>query len=167
MAQNLRNVWEIIGIYGVLDEFDRKILQQVQRNNQLTSGQLADLVGLSPTSIQRRLNKLRASKVIEADIAVVSPKAVDRPITMLVAVELARERSDIIDRFKRAVRDRAEVMSAYYVTGETDFVLIVSAKDMPDYEAFTRDFFYNNADIKGFKTTVVMDRIKASFSLPV
>jgi DNA-binding Lrp family transcriptional regulator len=150
----------------MIDEFDKKILQNVQRNNQLTSAQLADLVGLSPTSIQRRLSKLRATKVIEADIAVVSPKAAGRPLMMLVAVELARERSDIIDRFKRAVRDRAEVMSAYYVTGETDFMLIVSAKDMADYEAFTRDFFYNNADIKGFKTTVVMDRIKASFSLP-
>ncbi len=151
----------------MIDDFDRQILRQVQRNNLLTSGQLSDLVGLSPTSIQRRLNKLRAAKVIEADIAVVSPKAADRPIIMLVAVELARERSDIIDRFKRAVRDRPEVMSAYYVTGETDFVLIVSARDMSDYEAFTRDFFYNNADIKGFKTTVVMDRIKASFSLPL
>jgi DNA-binding Lrp family transcriptional regulator len=150
----------------MIDEFDKKILQHVQRNNLLTSAQLSDLVGLSPTSIQRRLSKLRASKVIEADIAVVSPKAAGRPLMMLVAVELARERSDIIDRFKRAVRDRAEVMSAYYVTGETDFMLIVSARDMADYEAFTRDFFYNNADIKGFKTTVVMDRIKASFSLP-
>ena len=151
----------------MIDDFDRKILRHVQRNNQLTSAQLADLVGLSATSVQRRLIKLRASKAIEADIAVVSQIAVGRPLTMLVAVELARERSDIIDRFKRAVRDRPEVMSAYYVTGETDFVLIVSAVDMADYEGFTRDFFYNNTDIKGFKTTVVMDRIKASFSLPL
>ena len=151
----------------MIDAFDRKILHHVQRNNQLTSAQLADLVGLSPTSVQRRLIKLRASKVIEADIAVVSQHAVNRPLTMLVAVELARERSDIIDRFKRAVRHRPEVMSAYYVTGETDFVLIVSAVDMADYESFTRDFFYNNPDIKGFKTTVVMDRIKASFSVPL
>ena len=151
----------------MIDDFDRKILRHVQRNNLLTSAQLSDLVGLSPSSAQRRLNKLRADRVIEADIAVISPTALERPLTMLVAVELARERSDIIDRFKRAVRERAEVMSAYYVTGETDFMLIVSAKDMSDYEAFTRDFFYNNADIKGFKTTVVMDRIKASFSLPI
>lgn len=151
----------------MIDAFDRKILQQVQRNNQLTSLQLSELVGLSPTSVQRRLGKLRAAKVIEADIAVVSPAAAGRPLTMLIAVELERERSDIIDRFKRTVRERAEVMSAYYVTGETDFMLIVSAEDMADYEAFTRDFFYNNPDIKSFKTTVVMDRIKASFSLPL
>ncbi|MCP3880032.1 MAG: Lrp/AsnC family transcriptional regulator [Sulfitobacter sp.] len=151
----------------MIDAIDRKILHHVQRDNLLTSARLSELVGLSQTSVQRRLARLRATKVIEADIAVVSPEAVGRPLTMLIAVELARERSDIIDRFKRAVRERAEVMSAYYVTGETDFMLIVSAKDMQDYEAFTRDFFYNNPDIKGFKTTVVMDRIKASFTLPV
>jgi len=151
----------------MIDAIDRKILHHVQRDNLLTSARLSELVGLSQTSVQRRLARLRATKAIEADIAVVSPEAVGRSLTMLIAVELARERSDIIDRFKRAVRERAEVMSAYYVTGETDFMLIVSAKDMQDYEAFTRDFFYNNPDIKGFKTTVVMDRIKASFTLPV
>ena len=151
----------------MIDAIDRKILHHVQRDNLLTSARLSELVGLSQTSVQRRLARLRATKAIEADIAVVSPEAVGRPLTMLIAVELARERSDINDRFKRAVRERAEVMSAYYVTGETDFMLIVSAKDMQDYEAFTRDFFYNNPDIKGFKTTVVMDRIKASFTLPV
>ena len=151
----------------MIDAIDRKILHHVQRDNLLTSARLSELVGLSQTSVQRRLARLRATKAIEADIAVVSPEAVGRPLTMLIAVERARERSDIIDRFKRAVRERAEVMSAYYVTGETDFMLIVSAKDMQDYEAFTRDFFYNNPDIKGFKTTVVMDRIKASFTLPV
>ena len=150
-----------------MDKIDKRILHHVQQNNQLTHAELSELVGLSPTSVQRRLAKLRADKVITADISVVDPNAAGRPLMMLVSVELARERADIIDRFKRSVRSSAEVMSAYYVTGETDFMLIVSAKDMSDYEAFTRDFFYNNADIKGFKTTVVMDRIKASFCLPM
>lgn len=151
----------------MIDAIDRKILQQVQRNALLTSAELSDLVGLSPTSVQRRLARLRRERVIEAEVAIVSPAAVERPLTLLVAVELARERADIIDRFKRTVKARAEVMSAYYVTGEADFILIVSARDMADYEGFTRDFFYNNPDIKGFKTTVVMDRIKAGFLLPV
>ncbi len=150
-----------------MDKIDKRILHHVQQNNQLTHAELSELVGLSPTSVQRRLAKLRADKVITADISVVDPNAAGRPLMMLVSVELARERADIIDRFKRSVRSSAEVMSAYYVTGETDFLLIVSAKDMADYEAFTREFFYDNPDIKGFKTSVVMDRIKATFNLPM
>ncbi len=111
-----------------MDAIDRKILHHVQRDNLLTSARLSELVGLSQTSIQRRLARLRATKAIEADIAVVSPEALGRPLTMLITVELARELSDIIDRFKRPVRERPELMSAYYVTGETDFMLIVSAQ---------------------------------------
>lgn len=150
-----------------MDKIDKRILHHVQQNNQLTHAELSELVGLSPTSVQRRLARLRAEKVITGDISVVDPVAAGRPLLMMVSVELARERADIIDRFKRSVKSSAEVMSAYYVTGESDFLLIVSARDMADYEAFTREFFYDNPDIKGFKTSVVMDRIKATFNLPL
>jgi DNA-binding Lrp family transcriptional regulator len=149
-----------------LDIFDQKILHEVQLNNQLTSAQLSEKIGLSPTSIQRRLNRMRAEKVIEADVAIASSAALGRSLTMMIAVTLERERADIIDQFKNSVRREPVVMSAYYVTGDNDFILIVSAKDMDEYEAFTRNFLYGNPDIKGFKTTVVMDRIKASFYIP-
>ncbi len=151
---------------SVLDDLDRKILHEIQLNNQLTSSQLSEKIGLSPTSTQRRLNRLRGEKVIEADVSIVSSAALGRSLTMMIAVTLERERPDIIDHFKNSVRSEPIVMSAYYVTGETDFILIVSARDMPEYEAFTRNFLYDNPDIKGFKTTVVMDRIKASFYIP-
>lgn len=150
-----------------LDQLDRKILDAVQRNNRGTADALSSLVGLSPTAVQRRLAKLRQAGVIERDVSILSPAAVGRPLLMLVSVTLERERADIIDRFKKAIRATPEIMSGYYVTGDSDFVLIISARDMEDYEAFTRRFFYQNADIKGFKTTVVMDRVKASFILPV
>ncbi|APG93428.1 transcriptional regulator, AsnC family (plasmid) [Sinorhizobium americanum] len=86
---------------------------------------------------------------------------------MVVMVSLERERADIVDRFKTAIRHSREVMIGYYITGEADFVLVVTAKDMQDYEQFTRRFFYENADIKSFKTMVVIDRIKASFAIPM
>jgi Lrp/AsnC family transcriptional regulator, leucine-responsive regulatory protein len=105
--------------------------------------------------------------VIEADVSIISPKAVGRGITMIVLVSLERERADIVDRFKSAIRTTKEVMIGYYVTGDADFILVITAKDMEDYEAFTRRFFYENHDIKGFKTMVAMDRVKAGFSFPI
>lgn len=150
-----------------LDRLDLKLLEAVQVDNRQTSNELGEAVGLSPTACQRRLKKLRDGGVIEANVAIVSPEAVGRPLLMLVQVSLERERADIIDRFKQAIRRTPEIMSGYYVTGEADFFLILSARDMADYEAFTRRFFYENADIKGFKTMVVMDRVKASFALPI
>jgi Lrp/AsnC family leucine-responsive transcriptional regulator len=150
-----------------LDRIDRQLLALLQQDNRLSSEMLSRQVGLSPTACQRRLKRLRAGGVIEADISVVNPRFVGRPMTMLVMVSLERERADIIDRFKQSIRRALDVMSGFYVTGEADFLLIVSARDMAHYEQFSRDFLYENPDIKGFKTMVVMDRVKAGFALPI
>lgn len=149
------------------DRLDAKIMMLVQGNNRLTSDDIGERVGLSATAVQRRLKKLRETGIIEADVSIVAPKAVGRPVSMLVLVSLERERADIIDRFKQALRANADVMSGYYVTGEADFVIIVTATDMEGYEQFTRRFFYENPDIKGFKTLVVMDRVKVGFTIPI
>ncbi|WP_028055461.1 Lrp/AsnC family transcriptional regulator [Sinorhizobium medicae] len=150
-----------------LDRADIALLSAVQKNNKLTSEELAARAHLSPTACQRRLKRLRAEGVIEADVSIVSPKAVGRHVTVVVLVCLERERADIIDRFKAAIKNTREVMIGYYVTGDADFLLVVTAKDMEDYEQFTRRFFYENNDIKGFKTMVVMDRVKAGFAFPI
>lgn len=150
-----------------LDRIDMALLDAVQRNNRLTSDELATLVHLSPTACQRRLKRLRMAGVIEADIAILSPRAIGRPITMIILVTLERERADIVDRFKAAIRATSDVMMGYYVTGDADFILVVTSRDMESYEAFTRRFFYENPDIRGFKTLVVMDRVKASLALPI
>ncbi|EPW8904228.1 MULTISPECIES: Lrp/AsnC family transcriptional regulator [Pseudomonas] len=150
-----------------LDRIDVSILNAVQRNNRMTSDELSELVGLSPTACQRRLKSLRGTGVIEGDVSIVSPKAVGRHVFMLVLVSLERERADIIDRFKSAIRSTPEVMNGFYVTGDADFVLVITAKNMEDYEQFTRRFFYENRDIKSFKTLVVMDRVKAGFMIPI
>jgi Lrp/AsnC family leucine-responsive transcriptional regulator len=149
------------------DKIDARLLDLVQRNNRLTSEELGESVGLSATGVQRRLKRLRAEGIIESDVSIISPKAIGRNVTMLVLVSLERERADIIDRFKQAIRNTKEVMSGFYVTGDADFVLVITANSMEDYEVFTRRFFYENADIKWFKTMVVMDRVKAGFTLPI
>ncbi|MBB4375072.1 ArsR family transcriptional regulator [Bradyrhizobium sp. CCBAU 11386] len=149
------------------DRIDARILEIVQKNNRLTSETIGELAGLSATACQRRLKRLRSEGIIEADVSIVSPKAVGRPIQMLVLVTLERERSDIIDKFKKAIRSSADVVNGFYVTGDADFVLYVTARTMEDYEHFTRRFFYENSDIKGFKTMVIMDRVKAGFGIPI
>lgn len=157
----------IMQVQMKLDRFDAKLLSLIQSNNRMGSEELGSIVGLSATAVQRRLKRLRAEGVIEADVSIVRPRDVGRPIAMFVSVSLERERADIVDRFKQSIRQTPEVMNGYYVTGETDFILIVTARSMEDYEAFTRKFFYENPDIKGFKTMVIMDRVKAGFAVPI
>ncbi|CCV09263.1 Uncharacterized HTH-type transcriptional regulator y4tD [Mesorhizobium metallidurans STM 2683] len=150
-----------------LDRIDRKILNALQLNNKLTMDELGAVAGISPTACQRRVKRLRDDKVIEGDVSLVSPEAIGRPLMMLVSIDLERDRADIIDRFKQAIRRTPEIMSAYFVTGNADFMLIISVKDLQEYDAFTRRFFYENNDVRGFSTMVVMDRTKSSLAVPI
>lgn len=151
----------------MLDSFDIKLLNLVQTDARRTADQLAELVGLSPSACLRRLNRLRETGVVEREIAVVSPAAVGRRLTMVVEVSLERERPDIISDFKRSMQATPEVMQCYYVTGEVDFILIVSVDSMSDYETFTNNFLFNNKNIRRFSTHVVMDRVKVGLAVPI
>ena len=149
------------------DNFDAKILDIIQQSNRATSEQIAEQIGLSAAAVQRRMKRMREQNIISADIAVVNPKAVDRNVTLIVQVTLERERLDLLDTFKKEMKRHTYVQQCYYVTGSADFILVVTAKDMSDYEAFTRQVFFENLNIRHFETNVVMDPVKVGLSVPL
>ncbi len=153
--------------HAQLDNFDRKILQIMQQSNRTTSDQIAEQINLSPASVQRRIKRLREQKAITADISVVNRKMIGREMTFIVQVTLERERADLIDCFKKEMKANACVQQCYYVTGSSDFILIVTAADMAGYEAFTREAFFGDTNIRGFQTNVVMEPIKVGLSVPI
>ncbi len=150
-----------------LDSFDLAILRILQDDNRATSDAIGESVGLSSTACQRRMKRLRAEGVIAKDCAVIAPDVIGGRMTMIVTIVLERGRADIIDAFKRQVQEVPEIQQCFYVTGEHDFVLIVTAKDMAEYERFTRRVFYGNENIQKFNTTVVMERVKTGLAIPL
>ena len=150
-----------------MDAFDRALLNALETNNRQTAEQLSELVGLSPDACRKRLGKLRQSGAIEAEVAVLSPEKLGRGLTLVVEVTLRSESPSEIDAFQSRMLAALEVMQCYYVTGEADFVLTLTAKDMADYEAFTRRHFFDEANIARFRTNVVMKRVKSGLAIPL
>jgi Lrp/AsnC family transcriptional regulator, leucine-responsive regulatory protein len=150
-----------------LDEFDLRLLDAVQHNNRLTAEQLAEKVCLSASAVQRRLHRLRERKVIKAEVAVVSPDAVGQSLTAIVEVTLDTDRAKVVEEFQRAIQTTPEVMQAYYVTGNADYILVITAKNMADYEAFACEFLSRRPHVKHFRTSIVMRRVKWGMTLPI
>jgi len=150
-----------------LDEFDKRLLRLLQQNNRRTAGELGEEVGLSSSAVQRRLARLREEKVIEADVSVISPAVAGLGITCVVDIVLEEGHSRALEKFKSAMQQCSEVMQCYYVTGTYDFVIIVNARDMQEYEAFTKKWLMGNPHLKHFYTHVVMERVKVGYILPV
>lgn len=162
MAQN-----RYISMNFGLDKFDKRILEVVQTTTRLSSEQLGHKVGLSGSAALKRLRRLREQGVIEREVALLSTKAVGRPLQMLVTVNLSREDKHIVDNFKKAIRDEPNIQNGYYITGDADFLLVVSAASMEDYEEFSRSFFYDLHGIRQFKTSVIVDQVKVFGPIPI
>ena len=150
-----------------LDELDKRLLNQLQQNNRITAEELGNKVNLSTSAVQRRLKRLRQEKIIEADISIVSPKAVGIEISCVVDVTLNLGNSKVIDSFKSLMSECVEVMQCYYVTGTYDFVIIVNSRDMKDYDEFSKKYFMDNPNVKQFYTHVVMDKVKVGYSVNI
>jgi Lrp/AsnC family transcriptional regulator, leucine-responsive regulatory protein len=152
---------------ATLDAFDRDILRWVQRDARATGEDIGADIGLSAAAVQRRLKRMRQLGVITAEVAIVNPSAVGLAMSFIVAVEMERERADMLDAFRDAARADPHVQHCYYVTGMADFILIVIARDMDDFEAFTRRLLFDNPNIRRFTTHVVMARDKVGQVVPL
>ncbi|TQV82212.1 Lrp/AsnC family transcriptional regulator [Denitrobaculum tricleocarpae] len=150
-----------------IDSKDRQLLALLQRNVKTTIPDMAERTGLSTASIQRRLRVLRESGVIQKEVAVLDPKKLGLGITAIVSVELERDRLDQIDAFKRKARLDEQVLNFYCIAGDADFVMIVVARDIAAYEAFTHRFFFADKNVRKFRTSIVVSTEKATLELPI
>ena len=150
-----------------LDNQDLKILKILQVDVRTNIDRIAEDVGLSTASVQRRLKRLRDNNVIAAEVAVVSPKATGYVMTFLISVELERDNLDFLGKFKAKIKREPCIQQCYYITGESDFLLIVTAKDMESFDAFTQEMFFTDSNVRRYKTSVVMERTKVGLTLPL
>ncbi|MBN3820124.1 Lrp/AsnC family transcriptional regulator [Paraburkholderia sp. Se-20369] len=150
-----------------LDAFDRKLLMEVQRDAQTPQNELGARVNLSTAAVNRRLRRLAEDGVIERYTAVVAPEKAGYALTIVVNVEVESEQINQLDAMKHTFEQCPQVQQCYYVTGEWDFVLILTVRDMDQYNVLTRQLFFSNNNVKRFKTLVSMSRVKVGLGVPV
>lgn len=150
-----------------LDRFDRQLLNLVQQDSAQTAERLAEQVGLSPSAIQRRLKRMREQGVIVRDAAIVEPRHVGRPTFFVVSLEVERERPDLLAQLREWLTQQAEVQQAFYVTGETDFVIVVTARDTEAFDALMSRLIQENPNVRRFTTNVVLNLLKRGLTIPI
>lgn len=143
-----------------LDAFDYRILARWQDDTRVPAKVIADAIGLSAAAVQRRLKRLRELGVIRRETAELDPQQLGLPVTCIVAVDLERESAADLERFRRRMLACAEVQQCYYVTGQSDFMLVVLVESMQAYDAFTRRALLDDANVRSFTTHVALERIK-------
>jgi DNA-binding Lrp family transcriptional regulator len=150
-----------------LDKFDRRILAIVQRDARRSAEMIGADIGLSASAVQRRMARLREDGVIMAEVALIDPRAVDRRLTVITDLEVERERPELLASLRQWIAAEPTIQQAWYVTGDDDYVLVVTARDVDDYDALMRRLVTANANVKRLRTRVALDTLKRGLAVPV
>jgi len=150
-----------------LDSFDFAILTILQQNNRMALQEIGRVVNLSAAAVQRRVRRMEDANIIQANIAMVDPAAVGRPITVIVEVVVDSEHANLLDAARNDFASAPEVQQCYYVTGAVDFILVLTVPTMEEYESLSRRLFLENTNVKHFQTYVAMNRVKTGVSVPM
>lgn len=142
-----------------LDAFDRRLIERVRRDNLTPARVLAAEIGLSESAVLRRLRRLRAERVIVADVAVIDPRRVAPAITIHVLVVLERHGLKAERAFADAMAAQAEVVGAWNVTGRTDFLLTVNVPSIEAFQRFADEVLSADDNIRSFETLVSLREV--------
>jgi Lrp/AsnC family transcriptional regulator, leucine-responsive regulatory protein len=149
-----------------LNAADKIILRLVQADARVTIDMLAHEAGLSPSAAQRRLQRLRDLKVIIGETAIVDPRKVGQPLTLLVELELERDRPELMPALQAWLVGTDAVQQAWNVTGRGDFLLVVTAASIEDFDALMERLMDANRNVRKFTTSVALKTVKRGLRVP-
>lgn len=122
-----------------MDRIDRKILDLLSEDSRLTGEQLGERVGLSPSAAHRRVKALEESGAIIGYRARLSAAARGNPSTVFVQVTLTDQRQATMLAFERAMASTPQIVEAYLMSGQSDYLIKVLVREHDSYERIHRE----------------------------
>lgn len=150
-----------------IDGTDRKILEILQANSNITNAQLAKEIGLSPAPTLERVNKLETSGVIRSYHAVIDPGSVGIGVSTFVMVTLKGHNKDNIEKFIAAIRKIDEIVECHHITGAGDFILKIVAADISAYQQLMLEKVSNIEVVDSLQSMVILSTFKDSKTMPL
>ena len=150
---------------GVLDEIDRKILRTLSQDGRISNQKLADTVNLSPTPCWHRVRALEESGHVKGYVAVLDQRTLGLPDTVIIEVTVDRHDDEIFQAFSDALADLPEVMEAYLLSGEYDYLIKVAVSGTEGYERFLRQKLYKLPGVTHTRSTFTLRCLKRTPSV--
>ena len=155
------------GMRTDLDPLDRRILRELQRDGSIRNDVLAEKVGLSSSPTLRRVRALEQAGYVRSYVALLNPDRLGLGVRVLVEIRLTVQDRNALDRFEKAASAIPEVIECMTVLGDWDYVLVVVARDIEDYQRVLLDRLAKLPGVANYKSTLIVRDVKRSTELPV
>lgn len=135
-----------------LDELDKRILQQLQKDASLTNHELALRVHASAPTCLRRVKRLTDEGIISRQVALLDASKLGAGLTAIVEITLDHQATEKLVEFEQLVAQEAAVQQCYRVSQGPDFVLVIQVADMAAYHALAHRLFATHANVRNVRS---------------
>ena len=150
-----------------LDQTDRKILELLQANSNITNAQLALEIGLSAAPTLERVKKLETAGVIKSYHSVVDAASVGLGVSTFVMASLKGHNKENITKFMNAISEIKEIVECHHVTGQADFILKIVCTDIPSYQNLMLEKVTNIEVVDNLQSMVILSTFKDTKMVPI
>jgi DNA-binding Lrp family transcriptional regulator len=150
-----------------LDRIDRKILSDLQDNGRMTNVDLAKRAGISAPPCLRRVRHLEEIGLIHGYYAKIDPVSMGYPVTVIAMVKLSSIGDTDLKKFEEKIETWPMVREAIMMTGETDYMLKVVARDWDDYQKFLTEQLVTTPGVMTVKSSLAVKVAKDRPGVPI
>ena len=150
-----------------MDSLDRRILREVQKDCSPSAAVLADRCGTTESTLLRRLRRLQNDGIVSGPHMRVRPERIGRGLKVIVSFQLKGESKAELKELRERLIAHPDVTDLYFVTGNQDYILILTVASMEDYERFLRDMILGQPSLCGSETHVVITSLKVGAPIPI
>lgn len=150
-----------------IDETDKRLLAHLQRNAHLTAQELGDSLGLSASQAGRRRQWLESEGLITGYAARLDPARLGLAVQAFVQVQMLRHGRDTAAAFSRLVAGQPEIVSAWTLTGEADYLLRVFCDNLAALNRLIHQVLLEHPSVARVQSQIVMDQFKPDAPLPI
>lgn len=151
----------------MLDDIDSRLLAALQTNGQLTAQELGDLLALSPSQAGRRRQRLEVEGYISGYRAIIAPEKIGLGVEAFIRIVMATHTAENARDFVRMTRTAPEIVGAWTLTGEADYLLRVFCTDLTALNRLVQQELLPHPAVSRVQSQIVMERVKPDAPLPV
>jgi Lrp/AsnC family transcriptional regulator len=150
-----------------IDAVDRRIVRELQRDASHSHAALAEKVGASAASVWRRVRSLEKMGVLGKAVRLADPSSLGRSVNVLCQVRMTRQTVEARSEFEDFIQSREEIVECYAMSGEWDYLLRISVRDVADYDRFVMRGVLAHPSVAHAASNFALRQVKYTTEIPV
>ena len=150
-----------------MDNIDKKILEELQKNSSQPLSELSKKVGLSNTPCWNRIKKLEEEKIIKSKSIIIDNKKINLSITVFLSISIQNHTTEWLKNFQKVVNKYDQIIEVHRLTGSnSDYQITILSPSIEEYDKFQQRLI-KEIECTNMSSHISLQTIKKNYKYPL